>query len=81
MPGGRREVFAVSDDAFEAVFLSKLPALQSFLDLAERAATLAQDGTDSKRRLERMRAFYVFMLDEFPALLQRWERHAAFLED
>jgi DNA-binding MarR family transcriptional regulator len=76
-PNSRRETFAVKDDAFEAVFLSKMPALQAFLDLADRASAVAAEGTDSKRRLERMRAFYVFMLEEFPALLERWDAHAA----
>ena len=74
--GDRRERYLLAEDAFEAVFLSKFPALQSFLELADRGLRLAEPGSDSYRRLQRMREFYAFMLREFPALLQRWQAEA-----
>lgn len=73
----RRDRYTLADDAFEAVFLSKFPALQSFLDLADRGLELTEPGSDSERRLRRMRDFYAFMLDEFPALLERWRSRGA----
>ncbi|MEU3271131.1 MarR family transcriptional regulator [Saccharomonospora sp. NPDC006951] len=75
-PGERRESYQLADDAFEAAFLGKLPALESFLALADRGLALVQPGSPAAYRVERMRAFYAFMLREFPALMRRWHDEA-----
>lgn len=75
--GERRERYVLAEDAFEVVFLSKLPALQSFLDLADRGLALAEPGSTASARLTRMRDFYAFMLREFPPLLERWQGEVA----
>lgn len=72
----RRAAYVLADDAFERVFLSKLPALEQFLELADRGLEFSEPGTDSERRLTRMREFYAFMLREFPALLAAWRAQA-----
>ena len=72
----RREEYTIAPDAFEAVFLSKFPALEAFLALADRGVALAEPGSESEQRLRRMRAFYAFMLQEFPAMLSRWKTQA-----
>lgn len=71
--GVRRERFVLADNAFEAAFLSKLPALESFVDLADRGLHLVPKGSDAARRLARMRSFYAYMLREFPRLLAGWD--------
>lgn len=70
--GDRRERFVLAEDAFEAAFVSKLPALQAFLDLADRGLAVVPADSDTARRLRRMRSFYAYMLGEFPLLLERW---------
>ena len=72
--GSRREQIVLSDDAFESVFLSKLPALSAFLELAERGLGMTPPDSDAARRLARMRDFYAYMLREFPRLLEGWQR-------
>ena len=75
-PGERRDSYLVADNAFEAVFLSKFAALESFLALADRGVALAAPNSGEGVRLTRMRGFYAFMLREFPALLARWDLEA-----
>jgi DNA-binding MarR family transcriptional regulator len=72
--GSRRESIVLSDDAFESVFLSKLPALAAFLELAERGLRITPAASDAARRLSRMRDFYAYMMREFPRLLEGWQR-------
>tara|TARA_R110002126_G_scaffold33276_15_gene104198 strand:- start:636 stop:1097 length:462 start_codon:yes stop_codon:yes gene_type:complete len=75
-PRERRDSYALGDDAFEKAFASKLPALSSFAALADRGLELAEPDSSSAQRLERMRAFYAFMLREFPKLLDQWQRES-----
>lgn len=72
-PGVRRERFVLVDNAFEAAFLSKLPALEAFLELADRGLDLVPEGSGAARRLTRMRSFYEYMVREFPRLLAGWD--------
>ncbi len=74
--GDRRESFTLADNAFEAAFLSKLPALNSFVDIADRGLRLVPDDSDAARRLRRMRSFYTYMVREFPRTLDGWKPDA-----
>lgn len=77
-PGsGRRDLYRLTEGLFESVFFSKQAELGAFAGLAERILESGELSTDAQRRVERMRDFYRFLTEEYPALLERWEQTRA----
>jgi DNA-binding MarR family transcriptional regulator len=75
-PGSRRDHYRLRDDAWAILFTNQNVVISAMQAAAE--AGIAATGSDSpaRQRLTRMRDFYAFMLEEIPALLERWRQRS-----
>lgn len=75
-PGSRRDHYRLRDDAWATLFTNQNVVIAAMQAAAE--AGIAATGPDSLagQRLTRMRDFYAFMLDEIPAMLERWQQQS-----
>ena len=73
-PASRRDHYRVRDDAWAVLYTNQNEVIGSMQAAAE--AGIAATGQDSLawQRLTQMRDFYNFLLDEIPALLDRWHQ-------
>lgn len=73
-PGSRRDHYRLRDDAWATLFTNQNVVIAAMQTAAE--AGIAATGPDSVagQRLTRMRDFYAFLLDEIPAVLDRWQQ-------
>ena len=71
-PASRRDHYRVRDDAWAVLYTNQNEVIGSMQAAAE--AGIAATGQDSLawQRLTQMRDFYNFLLDEIPALVDRW---------
>lgn len=77
IPGVRHDHFRLRMDALQRTIRHGLEdEIKMFRQLAEHGLELMK-GEPSVRRqwLEEMRGRYVFLEQEFPSLLERWEKH------
>ena len=77
VPASRRDHYRLRDDAWAVLYTNQnavISAMQAAADVG-----IAATGHDSLagRRLTEMRDFYAFLLDEIPALLDRWHQLSA----
>jgi DNA-binding transcriptional regulator GbsR (MarR family) len=74
LPGKRRDYYRVRPSAWLVVMKRMLDEIALMRELAEVGLELlADEGPESRARLDHMRDTFVFFEREFPALLQRWE--------
>ena len=73
-PASRRDHFRLRDDAWAVLYTNQNAVIAAMQKAA--GAGIAATGTDSRagRRLTQMRDFYAFLVDEIPALLDRWHQ-------
>ncbi|MGV0605540.1 GbsR/MarR family transcriptional regulator [Mycolicibacterium sp. XJ1904] len=71
-PGSRRDHFRLRDDAWAVQYTKHNEALSSVLVAAEAGIAATEEGTLSRHRITQMRDFYVFLMQEIPAVLDRW---------
>lgn len=71
-PASRRDHYRLRDDAWAVLYTNQNEVIAAMQKAA--AAGVAATGTDSLagRRLTEMKDFYDFLLNEIPALLERW---------
>ncbi|TMR92312.1 GbsR/MarR family transcriptional regulator [Nonomuraea basaltis] len=74
-PGSRREHYRLRDDAWATLFTSQNPVIQVMIQAAQAGIDTTAADDPAHRRLTQMRDFYQFMLNEIPALLERWQQH------
>ncbi|MEV4465208.1 MarR family transcriptional regulator [Micromonospora echinofusca] len=74
-PGSRREHYHLRDDAWAVLFTGQNTVIQLMLQAAQAGIDTTAANDPAHRRLTQMRNFYQFMLDEIPALLERWQQH------
>ena len=76
LPGVRRDYFRLRSDAWQHMIGRGLTEeIKMVRQLAERGLELLGDKTPvTKKWLEEMRDVYTFLEQEFPALLERWEK-------
>lgn len=75
LPGERRDYFCIKLGAWSQLLQQKLQQISAIRKLAERGLDLLQDEAPERRhRLEEMRDIHVFFEQEWPQLLERWER-------
>jgi len=75
IPGERREYYKASSDMWNRSFRARIHQLTELRQLAERGIQLlADEPAEERRRLELMRDHNAFMEEEFPKLLDRWEK-------
>ncbi|MCT7659559.1 GbsR/MarR family transcriptional regulator [Mycobacterium deserti] len=71
-PGSRRDHFRLPDNAWAVQYTHQNAALVAVLDAAEAGVAATKDGSLARQRVTEMRDFYNFLLDEIPAVLDRW---------
>lgn len=77
IPGVRHDHFRLRMDALQRTIRHGLEdEIKMFRQLAEHGLELMKDEPSVRRQwLEEMRGRYVFLEQEFPSLLERWEKH------
>ena len=73
-PGSRREHFRLRDDAWAVLYTNHNDVLAAMRRAAETGIDATAADSLAGHRLTEMRDFYDFLLDEIPALLQRWRQ-------
>lgn len=73
-PRARRDRYRLADDVFGRAFRIKLADFEQLHELVDRGRSIVGGETVAGRRLRRMADMYAFMAEEFPKLLDRWER-------
>jgi DNA-binding transcriptional regulator GbsR (MarR family) len=75
LPGERRDYFRIKSGAWSELMREMMEEILMGRQLTERGLALL-DGkpAELKQRLKEARAMYAFFEEEFPTLLERWER-------
>jgi predicted nuclease with TOPRIM domain len=75
LPGQRRDYVEIKAGAWLFMPSQWSETITSIRELAERGLELLEGKTsESRERLEEIRDLYAFLEEEFPSLLERWER-------
>lgn len=75
LPGVRHGYFRLRPDAWQNAIRHGIDEIKMIRQLAEHGLELLTDKPPLTRKwLEEMRDMYVFMEQEFPALVERWEQ-------
>ncbi|RFU41675.1 MarR family transcriptional regulator [Actinomadura logoneensis] len=72
-PGSRREHYRIRPGCWATLMTGQNATLQAMLQAAEEGIAATGPDTPAAVRLEEMRDFYGFMLQELPALVERWQ--------
>ena len=76
VPASRRDHYRLRDNAWALLYTSQNAVLAPMLATAEAGIAAAGHDSLAGHRLTQMRDFYSFLLDEIPALLDRWHRQS-----
>ena len=76
-PGSRRDHYRLRDNAWAVQYTNQNEATTAVLNATEAGIATTEDGSLARQRLTQMRDFYTFLLDEIPALLDRWYQRSA----
>jgi DNA-binding transcriptional regulator GbsR (MarR family) len=71
-PGSRRDHYRLRDNAWAVQYTNQNEATAAVIKAAEAGIATTERGSLARERLIQMRDFYTFLLDEIPALLDRW---------
>lgn len=75
LPGERRDYFRIKPGAWAELMRETLEEILMARRLTERGLELLEGKpAELKQRLKEARAMYAFFEEEFPTLLERWER-------
>lgn len=75
-PGSRRDHYRLRDDAWAIQYTNQNEVTTAVLKAAEAGIAATADGSRAHQRLTQMRDFYNFLLEEIPAVLERWHRQS-----
>jgi DNA-binding transcriptional regulator GbsR (MarR family) len=71
-PGSRRDHYRLRDNAWAVQYTNQNEVTAAVIKAAEAGIATTERGSLARERLMQMRDFYNFLLDEIPALLDRW---------
>jgi DNA-binding transcriptional regulator GbsR (MarR family) len=71
-PGSRRDHYRLRDNAWAVQYTNQNEVTAAVIKAAEAGIATTERGSLARERLVQMRDFYTFLLDEIPALLDRW---------
>ena len=71
-PGSRRDHYRLRDDAWALLFTNQNEVTAAVIKAADAGIATTERGSLARQRLIQMRDFYTFLLEEIPALLDRW---------
>jgi DNA-binding MarR family transcriptional regulator len=75
VPGSRRDRYRLVDQSWYALTLKKTTLFQVLADLAEEGTkALGGPETPGGARVAEMRDYFLYVNEELPALLNKWER-------
>jgi DNA-binding transcriptional regulator GbsR (MarR family) len=72
VPASRRDHYRLRDNAWAIQYTNQNQVTSAVLEAAEAGIAAAERGSLADQRLTEMRDFYHFLLEEIPALLERW---------
>ncbi len=74
IPGERKKYWRFSNGGWSTIMRVRSQVMQPFVDIADEGLEELSDQPESTLdRIKEMRDFYAFMIEEFPAMLDRWE--------
>ncbi|WP_238010940.1 MarR family transcriptional regulator [Dactylosporangium sp. AC04546] len=76
-PGTRHDVFHVHNDVWYEAIFHREPLLDRWAATFREAANAFDPTTPAGRRADTTAEFFEFLLDEMPAMLDRWKAHRA----
>lgn len=72
-PGSRSDHYRIyDDDVWAAIGLQRIPLLRRWEQIVAEAAEQLPRDSRGKRRLRETQAYYRFIEEEFPRLMERW---------
>lgn len=75
VPASRRDHYRLRDDAWAVLYTTQNAVISAMQTAADSGIAATSSGDLARRRLTQMRDFYAFLLDELPAVLDRWHQH------
>ncbi|WP_199441978.1 GbsR/MarR family transcriptional regulator [Umezawaea beigongshangensis] len=76
-PGSRREVYRVFDDLWYETIFRRDQMLLRWQNALDEGVTVLGEDTRGGRRLAEMRAFFEFVHEELPLVMDRWRTYRA----
>jgi DNA-binding transcriptional regulator GbsR (MarR family) len=76
-PASRRDHYRLREDAWAIQYTNQNEVTMAALKAAEAGIAATEDDSLARHRLTQMREFYTFLLEEIPALLDRWHQRPA----
>lgn len=74
VPGSRRDLYRLADDAWYTAAMTELSLYQSVIAASETLLTaLGEAESPSRARVAEMRDFFTFLMSEMGGLLAKWE--------
>ena len=77
MPTSRRDHYRLRDNAWALLFTNQNAVMSAMQAAAEAGIAATAPKSLARQRLTQMHDFYAFLLEEIPALLDRWHKQAA----
>lgn len=75
IPGERRDYYRISDNAWLQSWERRSKSIREARGMVEKGlALLDGDAAERAKRLRDMRDFYLYLEDEFSAMMQRWNK-------
>jgi DNA-binding transcriptional regulator GbsR (MarR family) len=71
-PGSRRDHYRLRDNAWAVQYTNQNEVTAAVIKAAEAGIATTETDSLARQRLIQMRDFYTFLLEEIPALLDRW---------
>jgi predicted transcriptional regulator len=76
VPGSRRDYYRMPPDVWHEVMRLQIQVLARWTSLLTVGADVVGADTPAGARMADYAAFFDFMLEEFPAVMARWDAHA-----
>jgi DNA-binding transcriptional regulator GbsR (MarR family) len=76
-PASRRDHYRLRDNAWAVLYTNQNEVTVAVLKAAEAGIAATDEGSLAHDRLTQMRDFYTFLMEEIPALLDRWYQRSA----
>ena len=76
-PASRRDHYRLRDDAWATLFTNQNVVISAMQNAANAGIAAIDKKNLASQRLTQMRDFYAFLLDEIPAILERWHQQSS----
>jgi DNA-binding MarR family transcriptional regulator len=76
-PASRRDHYRLRDNAWAVLYTNQNAVIGAMQAAADAGINATGRDSIARQRLTQMRDFYAFLLDELPALLDRWRQRSS----